>query len=746
MSERPAKIRIAVLGGGFGSLSAVYALTSEPGWEERYEITVHQLGWRLGGKAASGRNQGSHHRSEGRGAHIWFGFYENALGMMREVYSELGRAQGTPLATFKEAFQAGEALHLAGAASREASWPLALPPNDGVPGEATSLPTIWSYIGRILHWVIDSIPHLHENFHSYCDLLGAWDSGARGILRDLVERAQVLGIEAYGEALPEGEGLADDLLERAAAVGATIDVDLGDHQLCRAWAAPLLFLAEECLTQLGDDADRLLYPLFLGPLQLGLALCRGILSDRLYVSGRGLEAIQGQEFRDWLRGHGAGPALLDHPLVGALYAAFFAYEEGETQRPAIAAGTMAQLILRLFFTYRGAFYYTPVAGSGEAIFAPLFLLLRRRGVRFRFFHKVKALHVADDEDSIEAITISRQVLLKRRRGYEPLVAVKGLPCWPSEPRWQQIVLGHEPEVQALDFEAEDSPEVDAFRLRRGRDFDRVILGIPPGGLAKVCRSLVKRAPRWEGMLANLRTVAVGGLQLWLYSTWSELTGDPKPPLAGSNFPAPFISWANASRTIPYEKWTGKFWPGSVAKLDATIPEAVLLLTEGEGEGAGAEAEAAERWLRFQAKRWLGRHTQVLWPEGTAGFTRGIDWSLLVDPERRMGEERIEGQHVWSGSCGSGRYVLSLPGTDRYRLRADRSGFDNLVLAGDWTDTGFNLGCIEAAVISGFQASRAICGAPRRILGESKAGEELLVAAPEREVRRGQDTVKIAALS
>ena len=38
---------------------------------------------------------------------------------------------------------------------------------------------------------------------------------------------------------------------------------------------------------------------------------------------------------------------------------------------------------------------------------------------------------------------------------------------------------------------------------------------------------------------------------------------------------------------------------------------------------------------------------------------------------------------------SDRYVLSLPGTGRYRLRADASGYGNLALAGDWIDSSLN---------------------------------------------------------
>jgi uncharacterized protein with NAD-binding domain and iron-sulfur cluster len=51
------------------------------------------------------------------------------------------------------------------------------------------------------------------------------------------------------------------------------------------------------------------------------------------------------------------------------------------------------------------------------------------------------------------------------------------------------------------------------------------------------------------------------------------------------------------------------------------------------------------------------------------------------------------------------------------LHADQSGFANLFLAGDWLKTGLDAGCVEAAVMGGMQASRAICGLPASIQGE-----------------------------
>ena len=98
------KKKLAILGGGIGSLVTAWQLTSQPNWKEIYEsITIYQMGWRLGGKCASGR--GTHGRIEEHGLHIWFGFYDNSFDVIQSAYSTLGRAPGAPLATWSDAFK-----------------------------------------------------------------------------------------------------------------------------------------------------------------------------------------------------------------------------------------------------------------------------------------------------------------------------------------------------------------------------------------------------------------------------------------------------------------------------------------------------------------------------------------------------------------------------------------------------------------------------------------------------------------
>src|SRR5271155_4067886 len=104
------KQRIAVLGGGISALTAVFQLTSLPDHAERYEITVYQMGWRAGGKGASGRNAAYGDRIEEHGLHILMGFYHNAFDVLRRCYDELGRPAGAPLATLDEAVKPHEFL------------------------------------------------------------------------------------------------------------------------------------------------------------------------------------------------------------------------------------------------------------------------------------------------------------------------------------------------------------------------------------------------------------------------------------------------------------------------------------------------------------------------------------------------------------------------------------------------------------------------------------------------------------
>src|SRR4051812_22545436 len=100
-----AKTKIAILGGGVAALTAAYELTKTQALRDRYDITLYQMGWRLGGKGASGRDPDQHQRVEEHGLHVWFGFYENAFALMQNCYAELKPAADNPIKTWRDAFK-----------------------------------------------------------------------------------------------------------------------------------------------------------------------------------------------------------------------------------------------------------------------------------------------------------------------------------------------------------------------------------------------------------------------------------------------------------------------------------------------------------------------------------------------------------------------------------------------------------------------------------------------------------------
>src|SRR5580693_5269897 len=90
------KRKVAILGGGAGAISTALNLTNAEN-PEKFDVTIYQMGWRLGGLGASGRNMDVAGRIEEHGLHLWGGFYENAFAMMLRIYQEAARPPGSPL-------------------------------------------------------------------------------------------------------------------------------------------------------------------------------------------------------------------------------------------------------------------------------------------------------------------------------------------------------------------------------------------------------------------------------------------------------------------------------------------------------------------------------------------------------------------------------------------------------------------------------------------------------------------------
>ena len=118
-------------------------------------------------------------------------------------------------------------------------------------------------------------------------------------------------------------------------------------------------------------------------------------------------------------------------------------------------------------------------------------------------------------------------------------------------------------------------------------------------------------------------------------------------------------------------------------------------------------------VKQNAKRFLDEWVFHLWPDAVDRYPNVFKWELLVDQPDGLGLSAWTRQHFVANVDPSERYTQSLPGTTKYRLRPDETGFTHLFIAGDWTDCGLNFGCVEAAVISGRLASSAIQVIPTR---------------------------------
>jgi uncharacterized protein with NAD-binding domain and iron-sulfur cluster len=672
--------RVAILGGGMAGLSAAWRL-SEPGWRDRFEsITVYQRGWRLGGKAASSR--GPNDRIEEHGLHVWLGSYENAFALLREAYTELDREStdpGAPIKTWREALIPANSVGLAEQWGDDwLVWLSKFSPNDDLPGDPDRTGrefTAVAWIPRALNVICDFIDSLQDTEPIGLVLSESPQPPRQSSFVDTVRRGVVTAMVALTDPQPTSASPADVLGHILDTVRSALDYEhRPDHK--RTWLL----------------------------ISLVTATVRGMLADRTITDPRGFARINEEDVGDWLLRHGAHPDVRDFPLVRGLYNLVFGYRDGDPQRPALAAGVACLLASISLFQYSGALFWKMTAGMGDVVIAPIYEALRRRGVDFEFFHRLDALHLDDRRQAIAAITLGRQVRLAAGVDrYEPLIRVQGLPVFPDRPLADQIQTRAGIDTSESHFGCRDDAETRV--LRRGVDFDHVVLAVSIGMVEIVAGELIADRPEWREMTQHVSTVATQAFQVWLRTGEHEL-GWTETGVTTSAYIPPFHTWASMPQTLWAESWPDyeraqavSYFCGELAAEWPTARDHVEYVRDCE-----------ERVLAGAATH-LDRYMGLYLPGAVTDD--GFAWHLLVGADGQRGSEALASQHISVNVDPSDRYVQSLPGTDRYRLRPDESGYDNLVLAGDWTDSGLNAGCIEAAVLSGLQAANALLGRGRR---------------------------------
>ena len=710
---RNAPIKIAVLGGGAASLTTAFELTN-PELSGKYDVTVYQMGFRLGGKGASGRNADEHDRIEEHGLHLWMGFYDNAFRLMQAAYGELGRTSG-PLQTWQDAFkQHDDVVLLEPVGGKAVEWTLRFPRNALTPGEGEE-PALWELTRALLH-----LMHQHWALSPY--RTPGKEHPAPAIPSEVDASLRAARVRGHAPTPPRGTGLfsqlrasilsglkavehpVEALITSALAIAAAIPHDERPGEV---ETRAIVWLIQKAMDLLhlfiGNEAavDFEAHRLWVSVNLCGAAAC-GILQDGLLDHGYG--AIEHLDLRQWLQKNGADAMTLSSAPIRTVYDLVFGFIGGDVDKGSLAAGTGLRGGLRMLFDYKGSIFYKMQAGMGDTVFTPLYEVLKRRGVKFRFFHRVDALRVNPATKLVDAVDVTEQVQLKHDE-YEPLVDVGGLACWPSEPLYDQIRSGDVLARSFVNLESAWSPpfaDERPKRLERGRDFDHVVLGISIGAFRYIARELAENSPPFAAMVENIKTVQTCAFQLWFSPSLREL-GFSNPEL-GSEAPLvggltePLDTWADMSQLLPRESWPEP-GPRNIAYFCGPLDEPAPIPPFSDHGFPARELSRLDSIIVPFLERRLG----ALWPKiaGPEGFA----WDALVGDG--AGRERLRSQYRRVNIDPSERYVLSVPGSSRFRLPADGSGIGNVFLAGDWTKCGLDAGCVEAAVTSGVLAARAI---------------------------------------
>jgi uncharacterized protein with NAD-binding domain and iron-sulfur cluster len=279
--------------------------------------------------------------------------------------------------------------------------------------------------------------------------------------------------------------------------------------------------------------------------------------------------------------------------------------------------------------------------------------------------------------------------------------------------FEQLEGGAELEAAGIDFEAQgDRRAVARKTLEVGKDFDLVALAVGLGVVEAVCGELLERDSRWREMVAHVKSVPTQALQLWLDVDRAQL-GMGAQAVNLSGFVEPFDTVADMTHVVDHERWLVP--PKTLAYFCNVLeehPPQPIPDYDSPSFVSGANARVFANSVAF-----LNRHAQHLWPLARS-LNGEFAWNALAARDKDgnpsggpEGAERLRSQY-WSANVRlSDRYTQALPGSTKYRISPLDRSYDNLTIAGDWTSCSLNMGCVEAAVMSGRLAAHALSGSP-----------------------------------
>lgn len=743
------KTKVAVLGGGVGALTAAYYLTATPALRNRYEVTVYTLGWRLGGKGATGRDQFG--RIQEHGLHMWFGYYNNAFKMLKDVFKEWQPHPDNSLQNWRDAFvphrftPIGQNL----TDGTPVYWPITWSALAGEVGDDNVLPTPWEAAVNV--------------FEILFNLIRNWQRFNSLVIRGKLTPADITTVapprlrpdhatldrglaSRYLDAVKSAVEMPLVVAERAAALASGVALSGAEElaEIVHRWAAALSgdHLDQATRHQHIADLLSLLPGLSAAVAHLpqahvlrdfftfAIPYLRGIATDFIWLGKTAME-VDALEFTQWLIKHGGdGQALKTCNSLRTVYDTFMEYQDGDYQRPNYGAGTAAQLSLRMMATCKEEVAWLMQAGMGDVVVAPIYEVLRQRGVAIRYFRRTDRLELSPDKKTVDRVHLARQVDLVSD-DYDAMIKVpvegttRHMLAWPDQPRWDQIKNGAaikqacDATQSSLESHWCPVPPVGAEKLERGRDFDLVVLGISIGAFMKLndqdhslAEELIAASPRFRAMVEHFSLIPTQSVQTWCKTDLDGLGWNAGRPAANAG-PEPMSVWADMSQTLRFEPWTGQATrPGSVHYLCGVWATDLI-------KRPATQTDVPKKALddvTGQIDRWFNDTVQYYWPNAVAPGG-GMNYDVLYDALNGTGRQRFVNQWIRANVDPTECLPGSGAGTTQYRLKADETGFDNLYIAGCWTNSGMNTSSVESTVASGMQAARAICGTPVEVSGE-----------------------------
>jgi len=671
--------RVAIIGGGMGGLSAAYAL-SKPEIADKYDITVFQMGWRLGGKCATGR--GPFGRIEEHGIHGFLGAYYNTLEMMYDVYEKWTPNANCPIPDFNSAFvKINTGLQWerhAGHIKRWYRWTPPSPLKISDIRKQSNLLVLWLVVySTVIRRKIDSMPLGKSAGHQFGNIL------------QLLEAFENQGLE-----LAQNDGFVPLSLKKtppANPIWQSMN-DVIDFDLTRT-------------TSSRDDTRRNILEI-----EMFQVILRGIRDEEIFTNG--FLSIDDVNFSQWLKRNRASSALLESPLVSYIVNLTFQFPNGDiTKEPNMSAASYIQWALRSA-TYIDRSLYLFAAGTGETIITPLYRLLKERGVTFKFFHELIDIDTNKSGTSVSSIIFQKQANLKGP-DYDPTVEIKNLLCWPDRPKYN--LLENHPGIQDVDFEKPKSASFGkTLKIKIGSDadakFEKVILAIPPEAIKSSANSLLQKNAIWNAKLNNMPTTSTQAMQIWLNHSVEDLAEMPKSFYYGSaNFMGEMHGELDFTKYIQFENWGNKPPKGLLYGCGVMVDPPAL---EGVPDKKVAKIRAFETtrtMLTTVGADLLPLSRQQL-PITTNPHSMDFDDLYVHDSDpisSKSGQPRLRAQYFRGNIFPSERYTQSPIKTRENRINPLKPGLDNMTGAGDWVDTVLNVGSVECSVMGGFFAAAYI---------------------------------------